>query len=200
MTCGKVKQKNSLSPDLGVIGALCKDYKNGKINDREFFIGVVSSPFGNQQIESQNMGVLKNYNRLMTYLNSNKVIYVVIFSILALVLYLLINDAALFLIMLGEISFGIGMIIMLPYIAILVYDKLISIDTTSILGGIFGDAAGFEPKAIISAILLLFLRTYSSFVIILGSVFLSIGIGSRVYRYIFKKEGKDSNNKKKQQR
>lgn len=174
-TCSSLDQgqSNYFTPDLGNIGALCKDYKSGKINDKEFFFYVVSSPFSSQQVPK--MGVFEGYNNAISYLNKNKIIYLVILAILIMELYSLISDHALFWRVMGGISLNLGLLMMLPYFAILIYDKFVGIDTTPILGSIFGVGNFVEPRAIISVILLLFLRTYNAFIITIGIVFLAVG-------------------------
>lgn len=194
--CNQLKEKSSLVPDFSKIGALCKDYKAGKINDKEFFFGVIGSSFGGQQIEMPKIGGLEKYNKMIAYLNNNKLLYFVILSILIILLYLFIRNVTLFLPVLSGICFSIGILIMVPYLAILAYDKFVGIDTTPILNIMFG-TGGFEPKAIISVILLMFLRTYTSFIITLGIVFLAVGIIGKVYAFILKRKNKRVEPKKK---
>lgn len=178
-------EKSSLLPDFSKIGALCKDYKAGKINDKDFFYSVVSSPLSSQQMP--NFGIFDKYNKAIGYLNKNKILYFIILSILLVLLYLLIRNTALFLIMLAGISFSIGVLILLPYFGILIYDKLVGIDTTSILGGMFG-LGNFDPKSILSVIFLLFLRTYNNFIITIGILLLGIGVGGKIYKRFWYKE------------
>ena len=191
-TCSslELKGKSSFVPDLSNIGSLCKDYKDGKISDKEFFFNVVTSPFSDQQVEMPRIGFLEKYNQLITYLNNNKIIYFVILSILIVLLSFLIVDFKLFLITLSGICLSLGTLILLPYLAILVYDKLVGIDTTSILGNLFGAGTIFDAKAVLSVILLLFLRTYTSFILTLGVIFLIVGIAGRVYQVILKRRTK----------
>lgn len=185
--CDGYNQK-SLLPDFSKIGAICKDYNNGKIDNKEFFYGVVSKPFSGQQFEAHQFGFLEKYNKFISYLNDNKIIYFIIITVLLALLYLLLRDVNAFLFALSEISFGIGMIIMLPYVAILIYDKFVGIDTTSILGSILGIGGIFDFKAILSLILLLFLRTYNNFIILSGIIFLSIGIIGKMHSFMQKRK------------
>lgn len=97
-------------------------------------------------------------------------------------------DVKLFVLELAGISLNIGIFIMLPYMVIVIYDNFVGIDTTSILGNMFGEGFGIEPKALISVALLLFLRTYTHAIIILGIVFLSIGIAGKIYTFARKKK------------
>lgn len=180
---------------LDNVGALCKDYNAGKINDRKFFSNVVSGAIPTEQMQTLNIGFLEKYNKAINYLNDNRVLYFVILAGLLILLYLLINETKLFLVTLSQISFSIGILIMLPYFAVIAYDKFVGIDTTSILGSMLGEGV-FDFKAIISVILLLFLRTYNSLIITLGFVFLSIGIIGKVCSWRFKKDGKTAETKK----
>ena len=186
-------QKSSLVPDFSSIGSLCKDYKAGKISDKEFFFNVISGALPSN-IQMPQIGFLEKYNQTINYLNKNKIIYFIILLISLIILYLLIMNVKIFLIVLSQISFSIGILIMLPYFAIITYDKFVGIDTTSILGSIFGLGNAFDPKAILSVVLLMFLRTYNSFILILGSIFLAIGIAGKVYNFIFKKSRLKENN------
>ncbi len=185
--CNEIKEKNSLLPDLSGIGASCKRYKEGNISDKEFFFNVVSSPFSNN-VDLPKAGFFEKYNKALNYLNKNKMLYFLILGILVAALYFLINDSRLFLIALGDISFSIGILITLPYFIILAYDKLVGINTTSVLGGIFGIEDVFDFKAVLSVILLLFLKTYNNFVITTGALFLAVGIAGKVSRFILKRE------------
>lgn len=189
-SCDELSGKRSLLPDFSKIGALCKDYKAGKINDKEFFFGVIGSPFEGQQTELPNVGVFKNYYQTINYLNNNKIIYFVVLAILAGMLYLVIRDIRLFLATLGGISLSLGILIMLPYFAILAYDKFIGIDTTSLLGIFFQNTVGFDPKSILSVILLMLLRTYNNFIITLGIIFLGFGVAGKSYSRKLKRQNK----------
>lgn len=191
--CNEMK-KSSLLPDFSKIGALCKDYKAGKIDDKKFFYGVVSSPLGSGHLPS--VGIFDRYNKAVGYLNSNKIFYFIILTILLALLYLLIKDQSLFLSMLAGISFSIGILILIPYLGIVLYDKLVGIDTTSILNSMFG-LGGFDLKSILSVVLLLFLRTYNNFIITTGIVFLGIGLGGKIYGKFWRKAQKTNPKNKK---
>lgn len=189
--CNEIR-KNPLMPDFSSIGPLCRDYQAGKIDDKVFFFNVLGSQFSSLQLGAPKIGLLDKYKNAIDYLNRNKVIYFVILAILLMGLYSLVMNAALFWKAIGGILLNLGLIIMLPYFAVLVYDKFVGINTTSILGSMFGTGNGLEPKAIISVILLLFLRTYNALIITIGIVFLTVGIISvtsqRLYSGYDKKE------------
>ena len=61
------------------------------------------------------------------------------------------------------------------------YEKFVGFDTTTILSSFLQGSLSFDPKAIVSVILLMILRTYTSFIITLGAVFLGMGIAGKVY-------------------
>ena len=69
-TCSSLEQGqiNSLKLNLSDIGALCKDFKAGKINDQEFFFNVISSSFSSNQTELPKIMAL---DRKSTRLNSS---------------------------------------------------------------------------------------------------------------------------------
>jgi len=77
---------------------------------------------------------------------------------------------------------------MLPYVMIIVYNLFIGFDTTSILGSMLLQGSVFEPKAILSVILLMFLRTYNSFIITLGITFLGFGVAGKAYSWKLKRQ------------
>ena len=186
-------QSNSLTPDLSNIGAVCKDYKDGKINDKEFFFNVTGGAFSPQQIPR--IEFFDKYNRAINYLNSNKIVYFVGLLGLIILLYLLIMDVELFILALTGIAFSIGIIIMLPYFAIVAYEKFVGFDTTPILSSLLGAGNVLDAKAIASVILLLFLRTYNSFIIFMGILFLGIGVAGKGYSWKLKKQGRKAETK-----
>lgn len=183
--------KSPLPLDFSKIGALCKDYNVGKINDKEFFFNVIGNAFP-EKLELSKVNALEKYNSIMGFLNRNKIIYFVVLAVLLALLYLLAMNIKLFIITLTGISFSMGILILLPYIAIMMYDKFVGIDTTPILATIFGGNLQFGAKAIMSIVLLMVLRTYSSFIVALGAAFLGIGIAGKVYSWRLKKQSKTS--------
>lgn len=185
--CSKFEEKGPL-PDLSKIVILCKDYEAGKINDKEFFLNLISGVFPSQ-FKMPKIGILEKYNKVLIYLN-NKLLYFVILAILIILLYLLIKNVSLFLITLSKIAFSIGILIMLPYFIIFAYNYFVGIDTTPVLSIMFGSVSGFGTKTILSVVLLLFLRAYTPFIITLGILFLSIGVAGKVYVVILKRKGK----------
>ncbi len=188
--CNQIHGKSSLAPDLSRVGVLCKDYKEGKINDKEFFFNIIGSAIPSQ-LETSQIKAFEKYNKIINYLNTNKIIYLAILLILVLILYLLIKNIKLFLLTLSVISFSIGIFILTPYLVILAYDKFIGIDTTGILSGLLGNADIFNAKSILSVILLMFLRTYNSFIITIGIIFLSLGIAGKIYQFYSKRKSNE---------
>lgn len=180
-TCDESGGKNSLLQDFSKIGTLCKDYKSGKIDDKDFFFGVIGSPFEGNQTKLPDAGAFKNYYLAINYLNNNKIIYFIALAILAAILYLLIRDARSFLATLSGISLSLGILIMLPYFAVLAYDKFVGIDTTSLLEVFLQNAVGIDPKAVLSVVLLMILRTYNGFIMTLGIAFLGFGVAGKAY-------------------
>ena len=180
---------NPIPINFGKMDALCKDYNSGKVNDKEFFFGVIGNAFS-EKLELPKVDALEKYNAIIDILNRNKMIYFVIIAVLLVSLYLLAMDIKLFIITLTGISFSIGIFILMPYVVIIGYDKLIGIDTTPILATILGSTISFDAKAIISVILLMVLRTYSSFILTLGILFFGIGIAGKVYSFMLKRKGK----------
>ncbi len=183
--------------NLSKVSDLCKDYKAGKINDKGFFFGFIDGVIPNQ-ISNKGSGSLGKYMQAMEYLNNNRFIYFIILIILLIILYLLIPDSKLFVTTLIGLSLQIGIAIMLPYLAIIAYDKLAVIDTTPLMESMFGAGAVklYDPKVIISLIWLLLFRTYTPFIITVGSLFLGVGIIGKIGKIIKKKFNKKSSIKK----
>src|SRR3989338_909410 len=177
----------SLLPDFSKMGALCQDYKAERISNQEFFFGVVGSAFGSQ-MKMPEMHALKSYNEAMNYLNNNKIIYFVILLALAALLYALIMDVKIFLMELAKISFSIGIMILLPYLGILAYENFVGIDTTPVLGAMIGAGSAFNFKAVLSIVLLMFLRAYNSLIMSLGILFLTVGIAGKIYFFVLKRK------------
>lgn len=176
-------QKTAFMPDFSSVGALCKDYKSGKINDNEFFFNVVGGLFQNQ-LELPRIGALEKYRKAADYLNENRILYLIILLALTAMLYLLVGNAGLFLADLSMILFWAGLLIMLPYFSVLAYDKFSGIDTTPVLGSMFGFGDSIGLKAIVSVILLMFLRAYNEFIITCGIILLIAGVAGRLYGLI----------------
>lgn len=186
--CNQLKGKEALVPDFSSMDVLCKDYKAGKIKDKEFFSSFIGNSFANQEMELSGFGFFEKYNKAMDYLNNNKIIYFLILSFLIIILYLLFMNIALFLSALIGISFSIGTWILLPYFSILAYNNYVGIDTTPILASLFGGGNIFDLKALISISLIAFLKIYNKVIIILGIIFLIIGIIGKVYGFISRKK------------
>ena len=191
--CGEVRQKGYLAPDFGRIGVLCKDYKSGKIKDKEFFLNLISGAIPTEQMQMPNIGAFEKYNKVVDYLNKNKILYFAILAVLFILLFLLIKDIKLFLLVLSRICFSIGILIILPLLGILAYDNFVGIDTTPLLGSMFKGEMTMQPKVIASVVLLMFLRTYTPLIISAGVIFLAIGIAGKAYVFVLKRKIKRDN-------
>jgi len=191
--CSELNEHNStdsespLPVNLSRIGSLCKDYNSNKISDREFFFNVIGSTVPDN-FGLPNTNAVEKYYAAMNFLNSSKIIYFIILMVLLLVLYLLAGSLNAFLIILSSLCFSIGMLILVPYIVIIAYDKLVGIDTTPLLEAILGSNLSLGIKAIVSLVLLLLLRTYTNFIVTLGIIFTAIGIVGKVYSWKSKRQ------------
>ena len=177
------KKQNNLipNPDFSGVASLCNEYRSGKIGQQELFTGFLLSPFGNQDFSAPDNGIIGKYNGLMAFLNGHKFIYAALIAILISSLYLLISDRLMLLYTFGEIAVSIGTIILLPYVLIIVYNFFVGINTTSVLTAIFGDTAAIDFGGLLSILVLLFLRTYNTFILTIGVICLSLGIFTRIY-------------------
>ncbi len=174
------QQMPVVSIDFSKIGSFCKDYNSGKIKEREFFFNVIGSAIPDK-LETPKAGILEKYNSIVDFLDKNKIYYIITLLALLMVLYLLAGNLNAFLAILSGILLSMGILILLPYAAIIAYQKFFGFDTTSILSSFLQGSLSFDPRAIISVVLLMILRTYTSFIITLGAVFLGIGIAGKVY-------------------
>lgn len=180
--CSKMRQ-SSMQPDFGRMEALCKGHNDGKIDDNEFFVGFAGSALPSQM---PSFGFLEGYNKAVSYLDKNKILYFAMLAALLAGLYFLVMDTSLFIMTLAQISFSLGTLIMLPYLAIIAYEKFIGFDTSSMLEGMFGNGNTLELKSAFSLILLVFLRAYSSFIVTLGIILLAIGTAGKIYFFMHK--------------
>lgn len=195
-SCEQIRSNVDAVPDFKSIGDICSAYKSGKINDKEFFFRVISMALPSNI--SQQTSALKGYNNVMGYLNKNKAAYLFILLLLIGILYIIIREMKLFYLAVLDVSFNIGMIIMLPYMAIIAYNTFVGFDTTSILSSLLNGLTGFDPKALFSVILLLLLRTYNTAVLTLGLLFLSAGIFGKIYQFRLKKKNRQTDEDKRQ--
>jgi len=189
----ELEGKESLMPDFSGMDTLCRNYEDGKISGKEFFSNFIQNSFGNQEMEIPGFEFFEKYNKAVKYLDSNKIIYFAILLILLIILYLLVGETKLFLIILSGILFSTGIFILLPYFGILAYDNYISIDTTSILGSLFGEGNIFDPNALISILLITFLKNYNKAIITLGIIFLIVGVIGKVYGFISDRKAEQKN-------
>lgn len=180
------EMKGSMQPDFGKMESLCKEYNDRNIDGNEFFAGFARTAM--PQMPSS--GFLEGYNKAVSHLNKNKFLYFAIIAALLAALYFLVTDFNLFLMILSQIAFSMGILIMLPYLAIIAYEKFVGFDTSSMLESIFGNGNIFGLKSAISLIMLVFLRTYSKFIVTLGIIFLALGIAGKIYFLMHKKEEK----------
>jgi len=181
----QVTGSNSPLPiDLNKIEVLCRDYNSGKIKDGEFFFSLVERTLPNK-LEAPL--ALQKYNAAIDFINKNKAAYAVAIAVLLTLLALLAGSLNSLLVILGEISLSIAIFILLPYATIMLYDKFAGIDTTPILASILGGSFLFNAKAIISVILLIILRVYTSLIVSIGFVFLGVGIGAKLCNWLAKK-------------
>ena len=179
--------KRGMPIDLDKIGAVCKSYKADNLTDNQFFFNFIGTSIPDKFEVPKGMPFEK-YNQALNFANQNKIIYVTVLLVLILILYFLAGSTGFFLSILAEMSFGMGTLILVPYILIMIYTKLAGIDTTSLLSTVTGGGAGFDIKELINLILLMILRTYTSLIIALGAVFLSIGIIGKIYAHKLKKK------------
>jgi len=193
-----LQQMPVVSIDFSKIGSFCKDYNSGKINDREFFFNVIGSAIPDK-LETPKDGILEKYSSSMDFLAKNKIYYIIILLVLLAMLYLLAGSLNSFLAILSGISLSMGILILLPYAAIMAYEKVVGFDTTQILSSFLQGSLSFEPKAIASVVLLMILRTYTSFIVTLGAVFLGIGIAGKVYIRRLKKNKKEKQTKEEEE-
>ena len=188
--------KRGMQIDLAKIGAVCKSYKTGNLTDNQFFFSFIGTSIPDKFEVPKGMPFEK-YNQALNFANQNKIIYVTVLLVLILILYFLAGSPSFFLLILAEMSFSMGTLILVPYILIMIYTKIAGIDTTSLLSTVIGSGTGFDIKALINIILLMILRTYTTLIIALGAVFLALGIVGKIYaRKLKKKETEPIKSKK----
>ena len=186
-----------ISIDFSKIGSLCKEYNSGKINDTKFFSDVVGTAIPDK-LELPKIQALEKYYSAVDFLNKNKIYYFIALLALLGVLFLLARNLHDFLVILTGILFSMGILILLPYSAIVAYSKFVGFDTTPIFSSILQGSFSLDIKAIISVVLLLVLRTYTVFILTLGAIFLSVGIAGKVHKFRLKRKNKTPDTGKKE--
>ncbi|MBI1934965.1 hypothetical protein HYS31_00850 [Candidatus Woesearchaeota archaeon] len=174
--------RRSMPLDFTKIVALCSDYKSGKINGNQFFYSVIGTAIP-EKFELPDSGAIQKYTAALDYLNNNKIIYITLMIVLLLFLFFLAGTLEQFTAILTDICMSMGILIILPYAVIIIYEKFVGIDTTPILATVLGESSSLSIKAIVSVILLLILRTYTSFILLIGIFFLGVGMFGKVFKY-----------------
>ena len=188
--CNELKNKRTLVPNLGGLKEACISHDNKNLSDKEFFAKFVENFFNGSQIS--NLGALQKYNDAMAFLNSNNQIYYILLIDLIIILYLLIFDVKNFFITLTGIMFGMGVLILLPYYLILLYDALYGIDTSGILNSLFGSSLSFDYKSLIGIMLIAYLQIYNPATITIGFAMLGIGLIGKIYGSLSKSKKEKS--------
>lgn len=188
--CNELNNKRTLAPNLDGLKGVCISHDNKSLSDKEFFAKFVENSFDGSQISS--LGALQKYNDAMAFLNSNNQIYYISLIVLVIILYLLIFDVKNFFITLTGIMFGIGVLILLPYYLILLYDALYGIDTSWILNSLFSGGLSFGYKSLIGIMLIAYLQIYNPAAITIGFAMLGIGLIGKTYGFLSKSKKEKS--------
>ncbi len=181
-SCRSMPKENLITPDLSRVGALCNDFREGRIDEKEFFYGVVSGAIPFEMFDGNDMSVVDKYNKLVHYLNENKIVYFMLLTVFLILLFLLIRNLDEFLDVLARVSLSLGIFILLPYFAMVAYDHFAGLDTTSILQSMFSFGYFPDLRSIFSVIILLLYRTFTPFIIVMGFIFFGTGISRILYR------------------
>jgi len=182
--CAALGQRNS-AYDAGKLKETCSSYLSGKIDDKEFFASSISQSFGS--IENVDNPFFKKYNRFVSFLRNNMLLLVMSIIALFASLFFLTGNTPLFLLIIGKMCLSISITILLPYALVLAYDSFIGIDTSPILDSVLSGQPSFEPKSILSLVMLMLLKTYNSTMLTLGVILLIIGIIGKIYLIARKK-------------
>lgn len=177
--CDNLKNDEASALDLEKISALCQDYREKKIGDKQFFFKVIATSLGTQNTEIP--GVF-DFNKYLWLLNifRNFLIALPVATVLIILIYLLSEKLNDFISVLGEIMMSLSVLILLPYFVVLLYDKMIGFETTPFLSMIFGFGS-LTFKAVLSVLLLLIMRNYTIPIIVTGFLLLGASIGIRVH-------------------
>jgi len=167
--------------DTRGVPEICEDFKNGKINDRDFFVSFIGNTFGNVDIPK--ITLFEKFGKVILYFETYNILYVVILGFLFGFLFLLIKDVSLFFVILSGILFSISLFLLLPYIAIFAYDHFVGIETDILLESLFGQG-GFDAKSILSVLLLAILSVYNKTLLTIVVIFLIFGVSGRIYGLI----------------
>ncbi len=178
--CMGTEEQDSMFSIIGKMEVVCSEYNSEKIGGKDFFLKAVEISFGTGQIKLPEEGIGAALNKIYAFMN-NRLLHVIIVLLSGIALYFLAGDKKLFAIELTGIFFRIGLFIMLPYFFILAYSHFVGLDTTPFVSLLFDGAQGFEPKSIVSLLLVALLKTYTNLILLIGGLFLAVGIVGKVY-------------------
>lgn len=185
--CAALRQKNS-AYDTSKLKEACSSYLAGKIDDRVFFARSISQSFGS--IEEIDNPFFRKYNQYVLLISNNIFLLIILIAALFTALFLLTGNIPIFLLMIGKMCLSISITILLPYALIHAYNSFIGIDTSPILDSVLSGLPSFEPKSILSLVMLMLLKTYNLAILSLGIVLLIIGIAGKIYSHFLKKNWK----------
>ncbi len=183
-TCNRVesgdmeKSCSEAAPQRGEFSEICKQYNAGRIDNRGLFESLLIKSLEKQKTQI-NWLSFEGFINLLNYLHNKMTTFVILIPLI-IILYFLLGGTNAFLREISKIFVNVGILILLPYIIIIAYDKLVGIDTTPFLNQIFGIETA-KLGGIISLVMLMFLRTYTPFILAVGLILLVFGFAGKFY-------------------
>tara|TARA_Y100000310_G_C20567242_1_gene756143 strand:- start:22 stop:747 length:726 start_codon:yes stop_codon:yes gene_type:complete len=153
------------------VGSQCTEYKSGSLSPKEF-LGIFISDFSKNILDDSD---LTNLNIILSKVSEFKIFLLIITIILLTLVSIIIHDGGQIIKFLNGLFLRLGIWVFLPYILIKIYDLTYGLDTSPVINSLFLEQPAYTAQGIISSIMVIFLRSYNTFVITMGLVFLLIG-------------------------
>lgn len=171
----------------------CNDYKNNKIGKKELFVAIMSSAADTGNISKDKNNPLAKLSDLSKKFDEFilSIYSLIIVAVLAALLVLLnMKEPLEFLKIIGKIFFNIGLLIIVPFLILKIYVAFANIDTSSIAGPMFNpeNAQPDIGNAMMMLLPLVFLRVYTTALVVAGAVLFIAGLGLRIVFWVMKKK------------
>jgi len=170
--------KQNIEPDLAnsQTSEICKNHKSGSIDDITFFSSFITSSL------PKGAGEMQQANNTLTFLEklySIAIYLAIVCFVLLSLLYM--NEYKVFLLDLGKILHHVGLIIIIPFLFLKTYLLFVDINTTFILESLLTGASSNLQLLVLKELFpIIFLKTFTTPLIIIGAVFVALGIISKL--------------------
>ena len=163
----------------------CDDYNAKKIGDKEFFLELIASSMKQKDLtEIQELNTFRKINDLL----NNSLLFIIAIIVLLIPIFFLSRGFNDFISSVGKSLFNIGIVIILSFLALKAYINFSAPDTSFIFESISGNSQEVMIGPMLKVLLpLLLLDAYNILVVVVGVVFIVLGI---IIKVLVKKQGK----------